>query len=106
MTLNKEEFKVMAMLCAANIDGNIQGDEIMAMLEKTDKTTYQKVLKLFKKMNDAQVLDCIKENKAQFIATEADKQQLMADLRTIIEADDKVTLVEGHLCKALERILG
>ena len=35
MTLNKEEFKVMVMLYAANIDGNIQSDEVRVMLEKT-----------------------------------------------------------------------
>lgn len=105
MTLNKEEFKVMAMLYTANIDGNIHVEEIKAMLEKTDKKTYQKVLKEFNKMNDAQVFDCIKENKALYANNDADKQQLMADLRTIIEADEKVTLIEGLVCKALERML-
>ena len=35
MKLNKEEFKVMAMLYAANIDGNIQSEEVKIMLEKT-----------------------------------------------------------------------
>lgn len=105
MNLNKEEFKVMAMLYAANIDGNIQSDELEVMFEKTDKETYKKVNKLFSKMNDMQVIDCIKENKEQYLSTEADKKQFMDDLKTIIEADDKVTTMESHLCKALEKLL-
>ena len=105
MNLNKEEFKVMAMLYAANIDGNIQSDELEVMLEKTDKDTYKRVSKMFGKMNDMQVIDCIKENKNQYLATEADKKQFMDDLKTIIEADEKVTTMENHVCKALEKLL-
>ena len=105
MNLSKEEFKVMAMLYAANIDGNIQSDELEVMLGKTDPDTYKKVNKLFGKMNDMQILECIEENKHLHLASEADKQQFMEDLRAIIEADEKVTVMENQICKALERLL-
>lgn len=105
MKLNKEEFKVMAMLYAANIDGNIQSEEVRIMLEKTDFDTVEKVEKLFDKMSDLEILDCIRENKAQYAATDADKQELMNDLRAIVEADEKVSLMENQICKALEHIL-
>lgn len=105
MNLSKEEFKVMAMLYAANIDGNIQSDELEVMLGKTDPDTYKKVSKLFGKMNDMQILECIEENKHLHLALEADKQQFMEDLRAIIEADEKVTVMENQICKALERLL-
>ena len=105
MNLNKEEFKVMAMLYAANIDGNIQSDEIEVMCDKTDPDTYKKVSKLFGKMNDMQVIECIKEHKNQFLSSETDKQQFIDDLKAIIEADEKVTAMESHLCKALEKLL-
>lgn len=106
MTLNKEEFKVMVMLYAANVDGNIQSEEVRVMLEKTDFDTVEKVEKMFAKMSEMEVLECIRQNKALYASTEADKQQLMADLRTIIEADEKVTLMEGMICRGLERVLG
>lgn len=105
MKLNKEEFKVMAMLYAANIDGNIQSEEVKIMLEKTDFDTVEKVEKLFDKMSDLEILDCIRENKEQYAAAEADKQELMNDLRAIVEADEKVSLMENQICKALEHIL-
>ena len=47
MTLSKQEFKVLVMLYAANIDGNIQSEEVKIMLEKTDFDTVEKVEKLF-----------------------------------------------------------
>ena len=73
MTLNKDEFKVLVMLYAANIDGNIQSEEVRVMLKKTDFETVEKVENLFDKMNDAEVLDCIRANKPLYVATQGDR---------------------------------
>ena len=54
MTLNKEEFKTLVMLYAANIDGNIQSEEVKVMLEKSGFETVEKMENLFDKMNDAE----------------------------------------------------
>lgn len=35
MTLDKEEFKTLVMLYAANIDGNIQSEEVKIKMEKS-----------------------------------------------------------------------
>ena len=105
MTLNKEEFKTMVMLYAANIDGNIQSEEVRVMLKKTDFETVEKVEKLFDKMNDAEVLDCIRENKPLYVATQGDRLELMADLCAIIEADENCTVMEEYMVRSLRRIL-
>ena len=105
MTLNKEEFKTMVMLYAANIDGNIQSEEVKTMLEKTGFDTVEKMEKLFAKMNDAEVLECIRENKAQFAATETDRLELIHDLCSIIEADEKVSVMEEMMVRAMRKVL-
>ncbi len=105
MTLNKDEFKVLVMLYAANIDGNIQSEEVRVMLKKTDFETVEKVEKLFDKMNDAEVLDCIRENKPLYVATQGDRLELMADLCAIIEADENCTVMEEYMVRSLRRIL-
>lgn len=105
MTLNKDEFKVMVMLYAANIDGNIKSEEVKVMLQKSDFDTVEKVEKLFEKMSDKEVLDCIRENKAQYAATEADRLDLIHDLCAIIEADEKCTVMEEHMVRELRRVL-
>ena len=105
MVLSKEEFKVMAMLYAANIDGNIQSEEVKVMLQKTDFDTVEKVEKLFDKMSDMEVLECIRENKAQYAATEADRTDLIADLNAIIEADEKCTVMEEQMIRTMRRLL-
>ena len=105
MTLNKEEFKTLVMLYAANIDGNIQSEEVKVMLEKSDFDTVEKMEKLFAKMNDAEVLDCIRENKAQYASTEADRLDLVHDLCAIIEADEKTTVMEEMMVRAMRRVL-
>ena len=105
MTLNKEEFKVLVMLYAANIDGNIQSEEVKVMLEKSDFDTVDKVEKMFDKMSDSEVLECIRENKALYAATQADRLDFIADLCAVIEADEKCTMMEEMMVRALGRML-
>lgn len=105
MTLSKEEFKVMAMLYVANIDGNIQMEEIKQLIMRSDQRTAILVGERFSKMNDAEIIECLRENKALYADNETNKQELMADIRAIIEADEKVSPIEGQICKAIERIL-
>jgi uncharacterized tellurite resistance protein B-like protein len=105
MVLSKEEFKVLAMLYAANIDGNIQSEEVKIMLQKTDFDTVEKVEKLFDKMSDMEILECIRENKALYASAEADRMDLIADLCAIIEADEKCTMMEEQMVKTIHRML-
>ena len=105
MILSKQEFKVLVMLYAANIDGNIQSEEVKVMLKKTDFETVEKVEKLFEKMSDMEVLNCIRENKAQYAATEVDRLDLIHDLCAIIEADEKCTVMEELMVRGMRRLL-
>ena len=103
MTLSKDEFKVMVMLYAANIDGNIQSEEVKVMLKKTDFETVDKVESMFDKMNDAEVIECIRENKPLYVTSES--LEILADLCAIIEADENCTVMEEYMVGALRRIL-
>ena len=105
MELNKEEFKTLVMLYAANIDGHIQPEEVEVMLEKADETTFKKMCKVVKKMGDSEIIDTIRENKNLFAATESERGQLLSDLRSIIEADEKSSPMENYLLKAVEKLL-
>ena len=105
ITLTKEEFKTLVMLYAANIDGNIQSEEVRVMLEKSGFDTVEKMENLFAKMNDAEALAVIRENKPLHVATEGDRIDLLADLCAVIEADEKCTMMEEQLVKAMRRVL-
>ena len=105
MTLSKEEFKVMIMLYAANIDGNIQSEEVKVMLEKSGFDAVEKAEKLFDKLNDAEVIECIRENKAVYANSESDRLDLIADLCAIIEADENCTTMENAMVNAMRRLL-
>ena len=105
MTLNKEEFKTMVMLYAANIDGNIKSEEVKVMLERSGFDAVEKTEKLFSKMSDAEVLDCIRENKAFYADNEASRLDFIHDLCEIIEADEKCTMMEQQMVRAMGRLL-
>ena len=56
-------------------------------------------------MSDMEVLNCIRENKAQYAVTEADRLDLIHDICTIIEADEKCTVMEETMVNAMRRLL-
>ena len=56
-------------------------------------------------MSDLEVLECIRENKAQYAATEADRLDLIHDLCAIIEADEKCTVMEEQMVRAMRRVM-
>lgn len=105
MKLNKQEFKVLTMLYAANIDGYIQSEEVRVMLEKTDFDTVEKVEKMFAQMNDSEAFDCIMENKAEFASTEEDREAIIQDICAIVMADENLTVTEEHLLRTMRRLL-
>jgi uncharacterized tellurite resistance protein B-like protein len=105
MKLNKEEFKTLVMLYAANVDGNIQSEEVKVMLEKSGFDIVEKMENVFAKMSDAEVLDCIRENKEQYASTEADRLDLIHDVCAIIEADEKCTVMEEQVVREIHRAL-
>ena len=102
--MNKEEFKVLVMLYVANVDG-IQSEEIDTILEKTDSATFNKVKKIFAKMNDAEILKYIEENKQSFVATEEERKALLEGCRSIITSDNQSTVMEEFVIKSIEKVL-
>jgi len=105
MTLNKDEFKTLVMLYAANIDGNIKSEEVKVMLEKSGFDTVEKMQNLFEKMSDAEILANIRENKPLYASTEGDRLDLIADLCAIIEADEKCSIMEEQMVRSVRRML-
>jgi tellurite resistance protein len=61
---------------------------------------------MFKNMGDTEILSCIQENKAQYLADPAEKQQLLDDVHSIIAADGRHSAMENQLIRELKRVLG
>ena len=103
--MTKEEFKMLVMLYAANIDGKIDENEVDAILSKADVTVFEKVKKQFKKMSDIDVLACINDNKEKYASSQEDKQQLLNDIREVIMADKCYSSIESQLLRVVNNIL-
>ena len=105
MELSKEEFKVLVMLYVANSDGHVNPEEVRAMLERTSPKVYAEMKIKFSKMKDVEVLQCIEEYKKHYLTTDADRQELLADLKAIVEADGKLLPVEKYMLSGIERAI-
>ena len=99
--MKEEELMITLLLYVANIDGKINPDEVRVMLERFDAATVAEVRRKFNKLNDAEVLQLVEENKNLV----SDKDQLIADLRTIVQADAKILPMEEYVLGEIERLL-
>lgn len=101
----QEEFMIMLMLYAANIDGKIKPDELKVMLEKFDALKVVEVRQKFNKMNDDEVLNFIVNQKDSILDSQEKKSAMMMELRRIIESDGKKLPIEELLLCEMERLL-
>ena len=101
----KDDFVILTMLYVANVDGKIQPDEIRAMLEHFEPSKVAEVRRKFNKMNDAELIRCIEDNKERLLPTAADKTQLMQDLQKIVEVDGHRLPIEEYILQAVEALL-
>ena len=103
--ISKEEFKVLVLLYIANIDGHIHPEEVILMLEKARPQVFASASKKFGKMNDMEVLEYIEQSKKFYVTTEEERQQIINDLKGLIEADGRLTQVETYITNALVKLL-
>ena len=56
-------------------------------------------------MSDIEILNCINENRRKYAATPEEKQNLLSDLKAVIEADKELTSMENYVFKNIEKLL-
>lgn len=105
MALNKNEFMTLGMLYASTVDGNIKFEEVKVMVEKFGFERVDKIGKLFAKISDAEVLECMRESKAQYTSTVTHRLDLIHDLCAIIEADEKCMVMKEKILNDMRRLL-
>lgn len=103
--MTKEEFKVLVMLYAANIDGHIHEDELEVILEKTDKTVLEKMKKQFPKMSDSELLNCLSEYKDSYLSTPEDRRHMLDDIHGVFSVDEHYSTMERHLFRVIDKLL-
>ena len=101
----QEEFMIILMLYAANIDGKIKPDELKVVLEKFDALKVVEVRQKFNKMNDEEVLNFIVNQKDSILDSQEKKSAMMMELRRIIESDGKKLPIEELLLCEMKRLL-
>lgn len=105
MNINRNTFKTLLLLYAANIDGQQHPNEVKVILKSTRKEDYEKQMNIFEKLGDAEILNIIRDNKEKYAATPADRMKLLYDIRSVIEADEKLTSIEEYLYRKIENLL-
>lgn len=103
--MNKEQFETLILLYAANIDGQLHADEIQLIAKKFGHETFVQAKKMFDKMGDYEILECLRGNINSMCPSETERQQLLAELKKMICADERLMTMEKRLYKTIEKII-
>ena len=56
-------------------------------------------------MNDVEAMQCIDEHKKHYLITDADRQELLSDLKAVVETDGKLLPVEEYMLRKVEEVI-
>jgi uncharacterized membrane protein YebE (DUF533 family) len=99
-----EEFRAYAMLFAANTDGQITADEENLIAPTLAPEQYAQVRQRFLQSSDAEALDIILLCKEKYCNTPADKERVLADMRSIFETHHRFTQIDLEVQRIFERL--
>lgn len=102
---NFQEFSAFLMLYAAAADLEITDDEVKAILEKVDQSTYDEIYKEFDSLEDAEKLDLILSYKGLYFPTAARTNELLDLVKKEFLADGKYSLMEKKLMMILQKLM-
>lgn len=101
----KKEFEVYAMLYVASLDQRISEEEVENIMSGISQETFNKVLSLFKKSNDMEIIETLQNCKKQFLETEEDIEQFIQRLTILAQADEKHSPIEIANINMLKQML-
>lgn len=103
--LTKKEFIAFLLLFAANIDANINTDEIEYISKHLPKSKFEDLYKLFKDCSDNNCIDLICDYTELYFRTKEEKEALLTEVAVLLILDDKLSAVESHFINVMRNIL-
>jgi hypothetical protein len=99
------EFYAFTMLYAANADAHVTDEEIAIIRPTVGAEKYAAIEAAFNACSDAEALDHILSYREQYFPTPAAKEQLLADMQQVFDADAQFTTVERSFRQLFQRLI-
>ena len=103
--LNSDEFMVFMLLYASFADYDISMKEIAHIKSKYDGLLVDNVLSKFEKMSDFERVNFIMQNKAAYIKTDEDLDEIFREIEVQFNADGDYSKLEKGLDNFLRHLL-
>lgn len=100
----QDQYEAFIMMVAAATDLNMDLSEKRPIMEKVGED-WNELLNIFRGMNDSERIECILQGKDEHIKSEADRDRILAEVKTVFEADEVVTDIEIGVNSLLKRLL-
>lgn len=104
MNWTKEEFEIYTLLFAANVDLKMDEKELSFISAEVEPETFQKVLAVFQKDNDAQRIKNITTYQSHFLKTNSEKEEFFKEIKKLFFADGNYSAIEAGIFATLKRI--
>lgn len=102
---SKEEFMTMALLYAAYVDHDINYYEVESLLRTTQREVLIGVSKQIGQMGEAEVINFFNQQRKVYASSKEERKKLIEEMRAMIEADNRICIIEVRLCEAVESLL-
>jgi len=102
---NFQEFSAFLMLYAAAADLKITNDEVQAILQKVDQSSYDEIAEEFHSLVETEKLDLIMSYKGLYFPTAAQTNELLDLVKKDFLADGTYSLMEKNLMRVLQKLM-
>lgn len=100
----RDQYEAFVMLVAAAGDLKMQIEEKRPIIDKVG-ADWNDLLNLFRSLNDAERIAVIFNGKDTHLKTEADRQKLLQEVKTVFLADEDYADIERGIMSLLKKIL-
>ncbi len=100
----RDQFEAFVMLVAAAGDLKMDIEEKRPIIDKVGED-WNDLLNLFRSLNDAERISIIFEGKDTHLKTEADREQLLSEVKAVFLADEEYADIERGIMSMLRKII-
>lgn len=100
-----QDFLALLFLYTASVDLDLSGEEERIIIDKVGSECYHANRSIFKRLNDAQILELLYELGQKLCITEEEKKLALMDIDEIIHAEGRKSRMEEDMLLFVNKLI-
>ncbi len=99
------EFNAFVLFYAANADSRITSEETVLIRAHLTEAQFLDIEAAFKSHSDSEILNHILSYRDRYFSTKAEREQLLADMQAVFNADANFSIMERNMQRIFQRMI-